>query len=62
MGSNDGAEISELSAVYILSKLSNLVPRVNSDLYQDDCLILLRKKNGQLMDRIRKNVIKLNLN
>ena len=28
-------------------------------LYQDDGLVLLRNTNGQLMDRIRKNIIKL---
>ena len=57
MGSNDGAEICELNGIYILSQLSNLVPR--EDLYRDDGLILLRITNGQVTDRIRKNVIKL---
>ena len=59
MGSNDGAKISERTAVYILSKISNLVPRENSGLYQDHGLILLRNTNGQLTHRIRENVIKL---
>ena len=59
MGSNDGAEICELTGIYILSQLSNLVPREDSGLYQDDGLILLRNTNRQLTDRIRKNVIKL---
>ena len=59
MGSKDGAEICELTGIYILSQLSNLLPQEHIGLYRDDGLILLRNKNGQLADRIRKNVIKL---
>ena len=59
MGSNDGAEICELTGIYILSQRSNLLPREDIGLYRDDGLILLRNTNGQLTDRIRKNVIKL---
>ena len=59
MGSNNGAKICELTGIYILSQLSNLVPWEDSGLCQDDGLILLRNTNGQLTDRIRKNVIKL---
>ena len=40
-------------------KLSNLLPQKDIGLYRDDGLILLRNTNGQLTDRIRKNVIKL---
>ena len=61
MVSNNGAEICELTGTYILSQLSNLVPREDSGLYWDDDLILLLNTKGQLMDRIRKNVIKLKL-
>ena len=59
MGSNDGAEICELTGIYILSQLSNLLPQEDIGLYRDDGQILLRNTNGQLMDRIRKNLIKL---
>ena len=59
MGSNDSTEICELTGIYILSKLSNLLPEEEIGLYRDDVLILLRNRNGLLMDRIRKNVIKL---
>ena len=59
MGSNDGAEICELTGIYILLQLSNLLPREDIGLYRDDGQILLRNTNGQLMDRIRKNLIKL---
>ena len=59
MGSNDHAEICELTGIYVSSQLSNFVPRQDIGLYRDDGLILLRNTNGQLTDRIRKNVIKL---
>ena len=59
MGSKDGAEICELTGIYILSQFSTLLPQEHIGLYRDDGLILLRNKNGQLADRIRKNVIKL---
>ena len=45
--------------IYILSQLSNLLPREDTGLHRDNGLILLRNINGQLTDRIRKNVIKL---
>ena len=54
MGSNDGAEICELTGIYILSQLSNLLPQEDIRLYRDDGLILLWNTNGQLTDRIRK--------
>ena len=54
MGSNDAAEICELTGIYILSQLSNLVPREDSGLCRDDVLILRRNTNGQLTDRVRK--------
>ena len=59
MGSNDGAEICELTGIYNLSQPSYLLPREVGSLYRDDGLILLWNTNGQLTDRIRKNVIKL---
>ena len=59
MGSNDGTKICELTGIYSLSQLSNLPPREDIGLYQDNGLILLRNTNGQLMGKIRKNVIKL---
>ena len=61
MVSNDGAEICELTGIYILSQLSNLVSQEDSGLYWDDGLILLQNTNKQLTERERdrKNVIKL---
>ena len=58
MGSNDGAEICELTGIYILLQLSKLLPQEDIDLYRDDGLIF-DNTNGQLLDRITKNLIKL---
>ena len=54
MGSNDSAEICELTGIYILSQLSNLVQREDSGLCRDDVLILRRNTNRQLTDSVRK--------
>ena len=59
MGNNDGTESCELTGIYILSQLSNLLPQKDIGLCRDDGLILLWNTNRQLTDRIRKNVIKL---
>ena len=45
VGSNNGAEICELTRIYVLAQLSNLAPREDSGLYPDDGLILLRNTN-----------------
>ena len=44
---------------FIFSQLSNLLPQEDIVLYRDDGLILLRKINGQLTERMRKSVITL---
>ena len=59
MGSYDGAEVCELVGIYLLSLLANIIDKNNSGLYRDDGLIFLRNVNGQKMDRVRKNVIKI---
>ena len=45
MGSYDGAEICEL--VYILSCLSTIKAKNDSDLYRNDGLLVLRNVNGE---------------
>ena len=45
IGSKDGAEICELTGVYILWQFLNLLPREDIDLYWDDGLILVRSTN-----------------
>ena len=59
MESYDGAEVCELVGIYLLSLLANIIDKNNSGLYCDDRLIFLRNVNGQKMDRVRKNVIKI---
>ena len=57
MGSFDGAEICELVALYIQSKLGKILPKSNFGLYRDDGLALLRNFNGQETVKVRKNII-----
>ena len=59
MGSSDGAEIYELVGIYILSCLSTIIDKKVCGLYRDDGLLVLRNVNGQQIDRVRKNFIKL---
>ena len=58
MGSFDGAEICELVGLFILNKLSNIIPIKDLGLYRDDGLAVLRNKSGPEMERTRKNIIK----
>ena len=59
MGSYDGAEVFEQVGTYVLSLLANIIDKNDSGLYRDDGLIFLRNVDGQKMDRVRKNVIKI---
>ena len=59
IGSYDGAEVCELVDTVVLSTFANSIPKENSGLYRDDGLTLMRNKNGQKTDRIRKDVIKI---
>ena len=58
MGSFDGAEICELVGLFILNKLTNIIPTKDLGLYRDDGLAVLRNKSGPEMERTRKNIIK----
>ena len=57
MGSLDGAEISELIGLFMLSEIKKI--DCNNGLYRDDGLILLEKCPGPKRDRIIKNLHKL---
>ena len=59
MDSFDGAEICELVALYIQSKLENILFKTNFGLNQDDGLILLRNLYGHKMDKKRNNIMKI---
>ena len=59
MGSLDGAEVWELVGIYILCLLAKLINKKYCGLYRDDRLLILRNVNGQQIDRMRKNIIKI---
>ena len=59
VGSNNSTEICELTGIYILSQLSNILSQKDIGLYRDNGLILRQNTNRQLTNIIRKNVIKL---
>ena len=56
MGSFDGTETCELVGLYLLSKLSQILPTSKIGLYRDDGLLLVDKPNNRQMDRIRKKL------
>ena len=58
MGSFDGAETCELVGLYILSKITNIIPNPSVGLYRDDGLAAIDHANGPKLDRIRKKMIK----
>ena len=49
----------ELVEPYIQSTLENILPKTNFGLCRDNRLVLLRKLNGQQIDKKRKTVIKI---
>ena len=61
MGSLDGAEISELIGLFMLSKVQKItgLNQYNNGLYRDDGLILLEKCPGPKRERIIKDLHKL---
>ena len=59
MGSYNGAEICELAAIYILSRLLTIINKNDCGLYRDDGLLVLHDVNGQQIDRVRKTVVQL---
>ena len=61
MGSLDGAEISELIGLFMLSEIKKIdgLNQCNNGMYRDDGLILLEKCPGLKRDRIIKNLHKL---
>ena len=59
MGSNDGAEISELVGLRMLSNLVHLFEDNSVGLYRDDGLRVLRNLPGPETERLRKNVVRI---
>ena len=58
MGSLDSAEVSELVGLFLLSQLSQMIPREKTVLYRDDLLAVVNL-TGRLVDKLRKDVVKL---
>ena len=58
MGSYDGAELCELVGIYLLHKLSSIIPIQETGLYRDDGLIAVPNAIGRKMDVIRKKLHK----
>ena len=59
MGSYDGAEISELVGIYMLTRPAAIIRKSDCGLCRDDGLVILRNVNGQQIDCTRKNIIKI---
>ena len=58
-GSNDGAEISELVGLLMLTKLVHLFQDNSVGLYRDDGLGVLRNLPGPETERLTKNVVRI---
>ena len=58
MGSLDSAEVSELVGLFLLSQLSQMIPQEMTVLYRDDLLAVVNL-TGRLVDKLRKDVVKL---
>ena len=58
MGAKDGAEIAELTGIYLLEQINVFLKTVNTachaGLYRDDGLIYVENSNGPLLNRIEK--------
>ena len=58
MGAQDGAEIAELTGIYLLQQvndsLSKMKKRTHTGLYRDDGLIYIEDASGPLISRIEK--------
>ena len=56
MGAYDGAEVCELVGLYLLKKITLIIPVSQVGLYRDDGLAAMSNTNGQKLDRIRKKL------
>ena len=59
MGCYDGAEVWELVGIYILNKLRNIIDVDSIGLYRDDGLGIFESLSGPLIERKKKNIIKV---
>ena len=58
MGAQDGAEIAELTGIYLLKQVNDFLSlmgeKTHAGLYRDDGLIYIEKANGPLINKIEK--------
>ena len=60
MGWLDGAEVCDLTGLYILSKIKTVFENQNDiGLYRDDGLGILQNLSGPQIERVRKEIIKI---
>ena len=59
MGSYDGEELCEFIAIYLLSQLCTIISKNIYGLYRDDGLMIHKYINGQQIDQLRQNIIKI---
>ena len=59
MGSYDGAETCELVGLYLLHKLSSIIPSSEIGLYRDDGLSMIPNLNGPKSEQLKKKIIKI---
>ena len=62
MGAYDGAQISDLVGLLVLSKVKQEIPELNFALYRDDGIASHRKMRPQAIDKMGKNCIKYSKN
>ena len=59
MGANDGAEVCELVATYMLNLLSKKYNKNDFGLYRDDGLAILKNKSRPQSEQVQKNIQKI---
>ena len=59
MGAWDGAEISELTGLFILNLLSEIFNKNDIGLYRDDGLGVVKNSSGPQIEKIKKNIQKI---
>ena len=53
----DGAEVCKLVRTFNLSKLANIIFKINTGLYRDNGVVVLRSMNAERIDKIEKIIV-----
>ena len=53
----DDAEVYKLVGTFVLSKLGNIIFKMNTGLYRDDVVVVVTSMNAERIDKIRKIII-----